>query len=142
MANFSSFSPKNLSGAVKYYADIIELVAGDSTPELNITLRDSKTAATGKTLDASDPDTWAILDLSAVSAVRMYFRKTNETTIIATITCSIVTPATSGVVLMAWPATTLAGLEGTYEGEIEITYASGKISTVQDLLRFNIRSGF
>ena len=39
------------------YYDTINLVAGDDKPELNFTLRDSSTAATGKTLDEDDPTT-------------------------------------------------------------------------------------
>ena len=46
------------------YYDTINLVAGDDKPELNFTLRDSSTAATGKTLDEDDPTTWAPIDLT------------------------------------------------------------------------------
>jgi len=36
----------------------------------------------------------------------------------------------------------LTGVAGEYEGEIVITYSSGKIITVRDLLKFDIRAGF
>ena len=36
------------------YSSTIKLVVGDTLPELNFTLKDSNTAAAGKTLDADD----------------------------------------------------------------------------------------
>jgi hypothetical protein len=72
----------------------------------------------------------------------MKFRKTDTTTILETITCSIVGDGTAGNVIMTWLASTLASADGIYEGEIEITYDNGKISTVRDLLKFDVRAGF
>ena len=72
----------------------------------------------------------------------MKFRKADTTTILETITCYIVSPASNGNVIMTWLADTLASAEGIYEGEIEITYNNGKISTVRDLLKFDVRAGF
>ena len=72
----------------------------------------------------------------------MKFRKKDTTAILETITCSIVGDGTAGNVIMTWLASTLADAEGIYEGEIEITYDNGKISTVRDLLKFDVRAGF
>ena len=142
MANFHSFSPNDISSSVVQYYSTIELVAGDTMPELNIILKDSNTALSGQTLDATNHATWAIISLAAVSTVKMKFRKADTTTILETITCSIVSPASNGNVIMTWLADTLADAEGMYEGEIEITYNNGKISTVRDLLKFDVRAGF
>ena len=142
MANFHSFSPNDISSSVVQYYSTIELVAGDTMPELDIILKDSNTALSGQTLDAADHATWAIISLAAVSTVKMKFRKADTTTILETITCSIVSPASNGNVIMTWLADTLASAEGIYEGEIEITYDNGKISTVRDLLKFDVRAGF
>ena len=142
MANFHSFSPNDISSSVVQYYSTIELVAGDTMPELNIILKDSNTALAGQTLDATNHATWAIISLAAVSTVKMKFRKADTTTILETITCSIVSPASNGNVIMTWLAETLADAEGMYEGEIEITYNNGKISTVRDLLKFDVRAGF
>ncbi len=142
MANFHSFSPNDVSSSVVQYYSTIELVAGDTMPELNIILKDSNTALSGQTLDATNHATWAIISLAAVSTVKMKFRKADTTTILETITCSIVSPASNGNVIMTWLADTLADAEGMYEGEIEITYNNGKISTVRDLLKFDVRAGF
>ena len=142
MANFQSFSPNDIdSSTVQYYATI-ELVAGDTMPEIDIILKDSNTALSGETLDAADHTTWDIISLAAVDTVTMKFRKKDTTTILETLPGSIVGDGTAGNVIMTWTNTTLADAEGIYEGEIEITYDNGKISTVRDLLKFDVRAGF
>ena len=40
------------------YYETINLVAGDTKPEINLTLKDSNTAASGQTLDEDDSTTW------------------------------------------------------------------------------------
>jgi len=124
------------------YYDTIRLVSGNTLPELNITLRDSNTAASGQTLDPSDPTTWEIIDLTNVHSVVMKFRKIGSTSLKATLPCTIVTPATNGNVIMQWTTASLTGVVGDYEGEILITYNNGKIVSVRDLFKFSIRAGF
>jgi len=128
--------------ADKQYYNTIRLVSGNTLPELNITLRDSNTAAPGATLDEKDPTTWKIIDLSTVSTVKMNFRKIGSNTIHETLNCTMVAPLTNGEVIMQWTTSSLTGVAGEYEGEIVITYSSGKIITVRDLLKFDIRAGF
>ena len=128
--------------ADKQYYNTIRLVSGNTLPELNIVLRDSNTAAAGKTLDEKDATTWAIIDLTAVATVVMNFRKIGSSTIHETLPCTMVAPLTSGEVIMQWTTSSLTGVAGEYEGEIVITYTSGKIITVRDLLKFDIRAGF
>jgi len=142
MANFHSFSPNDVTSSVVQYYSTIELVAGDTMPELDIILKDSNTALSGQTLDATNHATWAIISLAAVDTVTMKFRKTDTTTILETLPGSIVGDGTAGNVIMTWLADTLTGADGIYEGEIEITYDNGKISTVRDLLKFDVRAGF
>ena len=103
---------------------------------------DSNTALSGQTLDAANSATWAKINLTNASHVKMKFRKADTTTILETITCSIVSPPANGNVIMTWLNTTLAGASGVYEGEITVTFSNGKITTVRDLLRFDIRAGF
>ena len=142
MANYHSFSPNVVeSNQIDYY-ETIELVSGDNQPELNIILKDSNTALSGQTLDAANHLTWAIINLANASHVKMKFRKADTTTILETITCSIVSPPTNGNVIMTWGSNTLAGASGVYEGEITITYSNGNITTVRDLLKFDVRAGF
>ena len=142
MANYHSFSPNVIeSNQIDYYPTI-ELVSGDNQPELNILLKDSNTALSGQTLDAANSATWAKINLTNAASVKMKFRKADTTTILETITCSIVSPPSNGNVIMTWLNTTLAGASGVYEGEITVTFSNGKITTVRDLLRFDIRAGF
>jgi len=129
-------------GSESGYYDTIRLVSGDTLPEIDITLRDSNTAAPGKTLDPTDPTTWLIMDLSSASSVKMNFRKIGDIAIHETILCTITAPSTNGNVIMRWAASTLSGISGDYEGEIEVNYTSGKTVTVPDLLKFDVRAGF
>lgn len=124
------------------YYETINLVKGDDLPNLEITLRDSQTAATGQTLDAGDPTTWAVIDLTGVSAVRFKYRRLNNSTLVATITTTINSPATDGKITLAWGNTALDDGVGEYEGELELEYASGLFQSVADLLRFDVREGF
>jgi uncharacterized cupin superfamily protein len=121
------------------YSTTIKVVVGDTHPELNFTLTDSNTAASGKTLDAEDPTTFAPIDLTG-STTRVRIRKIGTTTILDTIVCSI-TNATAGKCSMVFTSSTFTAA-GFYEGEIEITKSDGNIQTVGDLIRFNVRDDF
>ena len=123
-----------------YYADI-NLVANDTKPEINLTLKDSNTAAAGLTLDPDDSSTWALIDISDPTIV-VKFRALGASTILDTLTCTKVAPYTNGKCFMTWGATTLAVSAGTYEGEISLTYTSGGILTLFDRLKFKIRDDF
>ena len=47
------------------YFETINLVQGDTKPELNFTIRDSATAVDNNTvLDEDDPSTWKIINLT------------------------------------------------------------------------------
>lgn len=121
------------------YSTTIKVVVGDTHPELNFTLTDSNTAASGKTLDPEDPTTFAPIDLTG-STTRVRIRKIGTTTVLDTIVCSI-TNATAGKCSMVFTASTFTAA-GFYEGEIEITKSDGNIQTVGDLIRFNVRDDF
>ena len=121
------------------YSDTLKLVAGDTLPELTLTLRDSNAAATGQTLDANNSATWAPIDVTGAT-VRLRLRELGSTTVKSTLTCTI-TNAQGGKVATDFPAGTLDAA-GTFEGEIEITFSSGGIQTVYDLLKLQVRSDF
>ena len=123
------------------YYETINLVAGDDKPEINLTLRDSNTAAAGLTLDPDDSSTWAVIDLSDPT-IYIKFRALGSTTLLDTMTCVKVAPYTDGACYMQWNPTTLDVAAGTYEGEIEIVYSDGKVMTIFDKLKFKIRGGF
>ena len=121
------------------YSETIKLVTGDTEPLLTITLRDANTAAPGQTLDENDSNTWAPIDLTGAT-VRLRMRAIGSSTVKSVLTMAI-SNALNGVVTTNFPTGTLDTV-GTFEGEIEITYPTGGIQTLQDLIKFKIRKDF
>ena len=124
------------------YLETINLVKGDDLPALEIILRDSNLAATGQTLDLGDSTTWAAMNLADVNVVRLKVRKVGLETLVDTINFTRIQPYANGKIVMDWGSTTLDSGFGDYEGEVEITYTDGKVLTVPDLFKFNIREQF
>ena len=122
------------------YSDTINLVVGDTLPEVTVTLRDSNQAATGQTLDPNNSNTWNPIDLTGAS-VKMRIRKVGSTTVTSTLTMSIVSPATDGKATTNFPAGTLTEA-GLFEAEVEITFSNGGKQTVNDLLKLKVRDDF
>lgn len=121
------------------YSQTINLVTGDTLPELTFTLRDSNSAASGQTLDPNNSATWAPINVSGGS-VKLRLRELGSTTVKSTLICSI-TDGSAGKVATDFPTGTL-DTAGTFEGEIEITFAGGGIQTVYDLIKLKVRSDF
>lgn len=121
------------------YSETLNLVKDDTLPELTITLKDSNTAAAGKTLDENDDTTWAAINLTGAT-VRLRIREVGSSTVKSTLLCSV-TDATGGKVATDFPTGTL-DTAGVFEGEIEITFSDGGIQTVYDLLKLNVRGDF
>jgi hypothetical protein len=121
------------------YSETLNLVAGDTLPELTFTLKNSHEAAAGKVLDPEDSTTWAAINVTGAT-VKLRLREIGSTTVKSTLTCTLTTPA-AGEVSTNFPAGTL-DTAGTFEGEIEITFSSGGIQTVYDLIRLKVRSDF
>ena len=123
------------------YYETINVVANDTKPEINLTLKDSATAVSGQTLDPDVSSTWAIIDITDPT-VRVKFRSLGSSSILDTMTCIKIAPATNGNCYMPWNTNTLAVAAGTYEGEIELTYTDGSILTLFDRLKFKVRDDF
>lgn len=122
------------------YSDTLKLVTGDTLPELTFTLKDSNTAATGQTLDPNNSDTWEPINVGGAS-VKLRLREVGSTVIKSTLTCSVVGDGSAGKVITNFPTGTL-DTAGTFEGELEVTFQSGGIQTVNDLIKFKVRSDF
>ena len=122
------------------YFETINLVQGDTKPQLNFSLRDSKTAVAGKTLDEDDSSTWAIIDITGYS-IELKFRAANSSTVLFTEALGI-TSASGGTCYMIWPADSLDVAAGIYEGELQLTDGSSKVQTVYDKLKFKVREQF
>ena len=121
------------------YSKTINLVTGDTLPELTLTLKDSNTAASGQILDGEDSNTWSPIDVTGAT-VKLRIRTLGSTAIKSTLTCLVVS-GTDGKVSTNFPTGTLDAA-GTYEAEIEITFANGGIQTVYDLVKLKVRSDF
>lgn len=121
------------------YSQTLNLVKDDTLPELVLTLKDNNTAATGKVLDPNDDSTWAPIDLTGAT-VRFRIRELGSTVVKSTLTCTL-TDATGGVAVTDFPTGTL-DTAGIFEGEIEITFSSGGIQTVNDLIKLKVRGDF
>jgi hypothetical protein len=121
------------------YLTTIDLVQGDQLPEIEMTLKDSNTAAAGVVLDTDDPTTFAALDLSGGS-VRMRVRTVGQTGLIDTLLATVTSPV-DGKVTFIFDSDTLA-TTGVLEGEIEFTDSAGRTQTVVDLIKFKVRSQF
>ena len=127
------------------YFETINLVQGDTNPQLNFTLRDSKTAITTDPvtiLDEDDSSTWAIIDITGYS-IELKFRAANSPTVLFTEALGI-TSAAGGTCYMIWPADSLDVAAGMYEGELQITDNSTppRVQTVYDKLKFKVREQF
>jgi len=122
------------------YSDTLNLVTGDTLPELTFTLKDSNTAAAGQVLDPNNDATWAVVDLTGAS-VKLRIRELGSATVKATLTCIIAPPATDGKVQTDFPTGTL-DTAGIFEAELEITFPGGGIQTVNDLIKLKVRSDF
>ena len=121
------------------YSQTVKVVTGDTLPEVTVNLKDSNTAATGKTLDADDNTTWAPIDLTGAS-VKLRIREVGSSTIIKTLTMSV-TDAANGKAATDFPSDTWT-TAGVFEGEVEVTFSSGGVQTIYDLIKFNVRSDF
>jgi len=121
------------------YSETVKMVTGDTLPDLNFSLKDSSTAAAGKTLDDFDSTTWAPLVVTN-AAVKLRIRSVGTSTIVKEIACAL-TDAQAGEVRASFTGSPFTE-EGTYEGELEITFQGGEKQTVHDLIKFKVRSDF
>jgi len=121
------------------YSQTLNMVVGDTLPELTVTLKDKNTAASGQTLDSDNSDTWAPINLTG-STIRLRIREVGGSTITDTRTMSI-TDATNGKAATIFTTSSFPSA-GTYEGEIEMTTSGGGIQTIYDLVKFKVRDDF
>jgi hypothetical protein len=121
------------------YLDTLKLVTGDTLPDLRFVLKDSSASPDGVTYDANNSDTWAYIDLTGAT-VRLRVRLIGSTDLVATIS-GVVSDPTGGAVLIPFTGNSFTE-SGLYEGELEITFSTGGIQTVYDLVKFKVRNDF
>jgi hypothetical protein len=107
-------------------AEKIKLVRGDTRPALLATLTDETTGA--------------VVNITG-AVPRMRFRAVGSTLLVDTLVGTVL-DGPNGLCKFDWTPTSLSGTPGDYEGEIEITFADGKIQTVYDVLKFKLREQF
>ena len=122
------------------YFETINLVQGDTKPELNFTIRDSATAVSGKTLDENDSSTWEIINITGYT-IKLKFKALTSSTVLFTESLAVISAA-GGTCSMLWPADSLDITAGIYEGELELTDGNSKVQTVYDKLKFKVREQF
>jgi len=103
----------------------IKLVQNDTAPEIEVTLDDKSTGAPFDVSGAGD-------------VVRFHFKKVGAPVPKATIICSKPNGGADGVVRISWGENDL-DTPGDYEGEMEITLGTGKITSIYNVLRFVVR---
>lgn len=103
----------------------IKLVQGDNRPYIRLTLKQ----ADGTPMDVS------------TATVTMHFRRSGETTVLASIVCTKLNGGNAGEVSFNFPGNTLDVEAGAYEGEIEIDF-DGERQTVYEPLKFTVRAQF
>lgn len=121
------------------YSDTLNLVTGDTLPELTFSLKDSNTAAAGRNLDENDSTTWAPINVTGAT-VKLRLRELGSTVVKSTLACTV-TDGAAGKVATDFPEGTL-DTAGTFEGELELTFPNGGKQTVNDLIKFKVRSDF
>jgi len=122
------------------YSDTINLVVGDTLPEITVTLRDSNKAVSGQVLDPDDATTWDPIDLTNAT-VTMRIREVGATVVSSALTMTVVSPPTDGKAVTNFPAGTLT-TAGVFEAEVEISYSGGAKQTVHDLIKLKVRDDF
>jgi hypothetical protein len=100
----------------------IKLVAGDTAPDLDVTLSDY---STGTPLDLSDSG----------DVIKFYYRVEGSSSTPTTIVCTKPNGGSDGRVRVSWGTLVV----GEFEGEFEITFQNGKVQTVYDKLYFTVR---
>lgn len=109
------------------YAPLIELVSGDTAPDVLFTLYD----------DAAD----APVDLTLIpgAEVHMRFQPIGQPSAAVDVALDVVTAA-EGRAKIQWGAVLLTVEPGAYEGEVRIEGTGGFRRTIGTRLRFSIRA--
>lgn len=99
---------------------VIQLVKNDTAPRIYFTLKQD-----GTPIDLTD------------ATIKFIFRKQGAATNLFSRDC-VVEDVAGGVCYYDWQSGDLVNT-GAHRGEVEITFADGKVQTCKDLLRFDVR---
>lgn len=105
-----------------------KLVQGDTGPQIKATI--------------TRDDTGNIVDMSGAT-VRLRMRRRGTETVLLTLTAGdFADNLESGIAIFSFNEGDLDLPAGKYEGEVEITFATGEVETVYELLEFDLREDF
>ena len=107
---------------------IYQLVQGDQAPQIQAKL--------------TRDDTGAAIDFSGGSCALKFRAKGTTTTLFTLAAADVGQNFQDGIAIFSFSGTQLTLDEGYYEGEIEITYDSGAVETIFQVLDFYIRADF
>ena len=108
--------------------EIYTLVKKDTAPQIRATL--------------TREDDGSVINFSGGTCV-LKFRKKDTTNILFTLSAANVGDNfEDGIAIFSFSGTNLHHNAGYYEGEIEVTYASGVVETLYEILEFYIRDDF
>ena len=105
-----------------------QLVQSDQAPQIQAVLK------------RADDD--SIIDFSGGSCALKFRAKGATTTLFTLAAADVGDNFQDGIAVFSFSGTQLSLAEGYYEGEIEITYSSGTIETVYQVLDFYLREDF
>lgn len=106
----------------------INLVQGDTGPQIKVTLTRSDTNLAEDVSDAT---------------IRMHFRKQDTTTVLFSMTNqSTPEQQESGICIFLFSSGQLDIDAGYYEGEVEVVFQSGTRETVYEVVEFYVREDF
>lgn len=107
---------------------IYQLVQGDQAPQIQAKL--------------TRDDDGSVVNFAGGSCA-LKFREKGGTSVLFTLAASDVgSNFADGIAIFSFSGTQLNLDEGYYEGEIEVTYSSGAVETIFEILDFYIRADF
>jgi hypothetical protein len=107
---------------------IYKLVQSDQAPQVQATL--------------TRQDNGAVVNFAGGSCALKFRAKGSTVTLFTLSAADISTNFELGIAVFSFSGTQLAIDEGYYEGELEVTYASGNIETIFEVLDFYLRADF
>ena len=105
-----------------------QLVQGDQAPQIQAVLKRQ--------------DDGTVIDFSGGSCALKFRAKDTTATLFTLAAADVGQNFQDGIAVFSFSGTQLNLNEGYYEGEIEITYDSGKVETVYEILEFYLREDF
>lgn len=133
-SNFNSFSPNSFGAEDTAY---IKLRQDDSLIVMDVELKNKPCDNATYYFDTLDP-----LDLTGIELALLKVRPIDGGAVSTTVIGTPILPYEDGFVSFVWLEDNLKLDAGFYDGEIELTFANGRVETVPELAKFEIVEDF